>query len=69
MRDQDTNKDIVLFFPTTQKLWEFAKTVTTNNIEVNSRENSLICDCTDMDVARATEEYGATLSDSTTMKS
>ena len=52
---------IMLSFPDLGKLWAFALTLSHHNLEINTRLNTLICDCTDVDTDRAIQKFDATI--------
>jgi hypothetical protein len=56
-----SKKKIVLRFPTLYVLWNFAQTLHGESVEVNTNNKTLICDCTESEVAIAVEAYRATV--------
>ena len=56
-----SSKRVILTFPSTHKLWAFAQTLSSCNLEINTRLNSLICDCNDEEVQRAVSAFDANL--------
>jgi hypothetical protein len=56
-----SKKKIVLRFPTLYVLWTFAKTLSGESMEVNTTNKTLICDCSEPEIATAIEKYRATI--------
>ena len=54
-------KKIILTFPSADQLWAFKKTIDVNCIEVFNRNLSLLCSCTESQIALATTVYKATV--------
>ena len=61
---QKNVKRIQLVFPDTARLWAFAQTLHTNNIEINSRLGTLVCDCTEIEIEQALYHFGAKIQNS-----
>lgn len=56
-------KRITLLFPDTRSLWAFAQTLQANNIQINSNERKLVCDCSETEISKALIQYKATIVD------
>jgi hypothetical protein len=56
-------KRVTLLFPDTKSLWAFAQTIQGNNIQVNSTERKLTCNCSDAEVSKAMIQYNAQIVD------
>jgi len=54
-------KRVTLQFPDLYLLWSFAKTLDSNNLEINTATKILICNCSDENVVEATGKYKATV--------
>lgn len=50
---------VKLRFKNLQTLWQFAKSVGAAYMEINNGELSLVCDCSESDIALATKAFGA----------
>ena len=50
---------IKIKFHTIHKLWEFAQQLISHNIEINTKEISLICECEETEIIMAIEKYHA----------
>lgn len=50
---------IKLLFQSVQELWRFANRINAINIEINTRERTLICDCDAAEITLAVDEFGA----------
>ena len=50
-----------LHFPNLHLLWAFAQTLKSSYTEINTREMTLACICSEEDISRAILEYQATL--------
>lgn len=50
-----------LVFNTIQDLWHYAQRINAINIEINTRERSLVCDCHELELAIALDEFNATI--------
>lgn len=48
---------IKIKFHTIHTLWEFAQQIKSVNIEVNTKETTLICDCDEPEIIPAIEKY------------
>lgn len=56
-------KRITLAFPSLHLLWNFAQTLQTHYIQINSIERKLVCDCGEADVSRAIMQFQAEIVD------
>jgi hypothetical protein len=61
MQQRITLQPTQLYFPSLDLLWAFAQTITRPNLEINTREVSLLCVCSEEDISRALSDYKATL--------
>jgi hypothetical protein len=52
-------KRVTLKFPTLFLLWSFAQTLTSHSVEINTRERTLICDCTEENIEAAVTGFKA----------
>ena len=50
---------VTLQFKSAAQLWAFKQTIKAHSVEVNLTRCTLICDCSEMEVALATEKYNA----------
>lgn len=50
---------VKLRFESMQDLWRFAQRIRATNIEINTREQTLICHCSPEEAELAKERYGA----------
>jgi len=56
-----SKKKIVLQFPNLQILWNFAQTLRSSSLEINTNNKTLTCACSDTDIALAIEKFRATV--------
>jgi hypothetical protein len=56
-------KRVTLQFPDLHLLWSFVQTLRSPNIEINTIDRVLSCNCTDTDVTEAIGRYRAKLVD------
>jgi hypothetical protein len=63
-----SKKKTILRFPTLYVLWNFAQTLDGESMEVNTNNKTLICNCTDSEIATAVETYRATVLEEITDK-
>lgn len=61
MKQQDTTNQITLTFPNLSELWKFAQTLSSHNLEINTRLHSLTCYCSEADIKRAASKFGASV--------
>lgn len=54
---------IKLKFHSVQELWRFAQHINAVNIEINTRERTLICDCNEAEITLAVDEFGAAVAE------
>jgi len=52
-------KRVTLQFPDLFLLWSFAKTLQSNNLEINSGFKTLVCNCSGENILQATTKYKA----------
>lgn len=52
---------VTLQFPTVKLLWGFRLEIESNIFEINLRERTLSCHCSDAHLRLAVEKYGATV--------
>ena len=52
-------KKTKLLFPNLSRLWSFSRHLRNQNLEINTANNVLICDCSDDEFEKAITEYGA----------
>jgi len=52
-----------LCFRSVQDLWRFAQFIKVTNIEINTRELTLVCPCSELEIAVAIENFGAVLAE------
>lgn len=50
---------VTLQFKSATQLWAFKQTIKAHNVEVNLKHCTLACDCSEMEVALAIENYNA----------
>jgi hypothetical protein len=50
-----------LYFPSLSLLWTFSQTLKVTNLEINTREMSLTCVCSEEDTKKAISDFKATL--------
>jgi hypothetical protein len=63
MSTETATRTVTLQFPTVYSLWAFAKTLSSNNIEINTNQKTLTCDCLQDHIADAISTYQARLLD------
>jgi len=56
-------KRVTLQFPDLYLLWSFAQTLQSNNLEINTASKTLVCNCTQENIADATSRYAAKVID------
>lgn len=49
-------------------LWNFGKVINCKNIEINSGDKKLVCDCTEAEIDLAITKYGAKILEGTLSK-
>jgi len=54
-------KMVTLQFPTAKKLWTFKMEIESNVSEVNLKERTITCECTDKHIQLAIEQFDAKL--------
>jgi len=59
---------ISLQFPDMRLLWQFAQTLTSKSIEINTHTNMLICDCSTEEITLATTQYRARILEGVSLK-
>ena len=50
---------VTLVFPTLYRLWQFRETLATNHVEINAGTCTLTCNCDEIQVKRAIDDFGA----------
>jgi hypothetical protein len=63
-----TNKTHLLF-PSMKQLWDFAKSIDADYMEISTTDKALICTCAPTDIQRAINEYGAMKQQAVTVES
>jgi hypothetical protein len=61
MQNKLTLQPTSFYFPTLNLLWTFSQTLKVTNLEINTREISLTCVCSEEDINRAISDFKATL--------
>jgi len=52
-------KRVTLQFPDLYLLWSFAKTLHSNNLEINTASKSLVCNCSPENITEARDRFKA----------
>jgi hypothetical protein len=50
---------VKLWFQSVQDLWRFARRIGAIHIEINTRESSLLCECSPASIVLAADAFGA----------
>lgn len=56
-------KRVTLLFQDAKSLWAFAETLQKKDIEINSAEKKLYCNCSDAEISKALMHYNAVIID------
>jgi len=54
---------VTFLFPDTSSLWNFAQTLQSHSIGINSTQKKLICDCSETEISKALIHYNAVILD------